>query len=93
MLKLTLSGLIVRTRVHYMNHILHKQIYAGLLEIVKDNNLYYHSSIGANYSHLREDGEKALLEWIHLMAPKMLELEERQLDERAKKMMWEELKK
>ena len=76
-----------------MNHILHKQMYAGLLEIVKDSNLYYHSSVGANYSHLREDGEKAVLEWMHLMAPKMLELDERQLDERAKKMMWDELKK
>ena len=76
-----------------MNHILHKQIYAGLLEIVKDSNHYYNSSVGSSYSYLREDGEKAVLEWIKLMAPKMLELEEKQLDARAKKIMWEELKK
>jgi hypothetical protein len=76
-----------------MNHILHKQIYAGLLEIVKDSNHYYNSSVGSSYSYLREDGEKAVLEWIKLMAPKMLDLEQQQLDARAKKMMWEELKK
>jgi len=88
-----LSGLIAHIKVRYMNHILHKQIYAGLMEIIKDKQLYYHSSVGDSYCHLLEDGEKALIEWMTLMAPKMIKLEELQLDERAKKMMWDELQK
>jgi hypothetical protein len=88
-----LSGLIVRTRVRYMNHILHKQIYAGLFEIIKDKNCYYHSSVGRDYSHLTDEGKEALVKWIDAMAYEMIELEEKQLDARAKKLMWDELKK
>lgn len=76
-----------------MNHILHKQIYAGLFEILKDERMYYNSPIGKEYSHFREAGEKAALKWLETMAPLMLELEKEQLDARAKKMMWDELKK
>lgn len=76
-----------------MNHILHKQIYAGLFEIIKDRHCYYHSSVGQDYSHLTEQGKEALVNWINAMAWQMLELEKQELDARAKKLMWEELKK
>lgn len=76
-----------------MNHILHKQIYAGLFEIIKDKQLYYHSSVGSNYCHLTEAGKEATVKWLNLMAWEMLELEKKELDARAKKLMWEELKK
>lgn len=76
-----------------MTHILHKQIYAGLFEIVKDKTCYYHSPIGKDYCRLTEAGKEAAIQWLTNMAPMMLELEKTQLDERAKKLMWEELKK
>jgi hypothetical protein len=76
-----------------MTHILHRQIYAGLMEIIKDEKLYYHSPIGNEYCQLRDGGKEAVIKWLELMAPQMLELEKQQLDARAKKMMWEELKK
>lgn len=88
-----LSGLIANTRARYMNHILHKQIYAGLFEIIKDRDLYYHSGVGRDYSHLTERGKEALAKWMNMMAWEMLELEKKELDARAKKLMWEELKK
>ena len=88
-----LSGLIANTKVRYMNHILHKQVYAGLFEIIKDRECYYHSSVGREYSHLTEQGKEALSKWLELVAWEMLELEKKQLDARAKKLMWEELKK
>ncbi len=76
-----------------MNHILHKQIYAGLFEVIKDRNLYYHSGVGQQYSHLTEQGKEAVVKWVDAMAWQMLELEKAELDARAKKLMWEELKK
>jgi len=76
-----------------MNHILHKQIYAGLFEIIKDRDLYYHSGVGRDYSHLTERGKEAAVKWLDMMAHEMLELEKKELDARAKKLMWEELKK
>ena len=88
-----LSGLIARIKARYMNHILHKQVYAGLFEIIKDKRCYYHSSVGQNYCHLTEEGKEAVVKWLEMTAWEMLRLEEAQLDARAKKMMWDELKK
>jgi hypothetical protein len=68
-------------------------VYAGLFEILKDQRLYYNSSVGADYSHLTEEGEKAVLKWVNLMGPEMHKLEKALLDARAKQMVVEELKK
>jgi hypothetical protein len=76
-----------------MNHLLHKQVYSGLFEIVKDRKYYYHSPIGKDYCHLTDEGKVAVAKWLELMAPEMQELEQQQLDAHAKKLMWEELKK
>jgi len=88
-----LSGLIAHTKARYMNHILHRQIYSGLFEILKDKELYYYSTVGKEYCHLTEPGREAVATWINLMAWEMLELEKVELDIRAKKLVWEELKK
>jgi hypothetical protein len=88
-----LSGLILRIKVNYMNKLLPNQVYAGLFEILKDQTLYYHSKIGANYCHLTEEGEKEVLNWIKTMAPLMYEHEQNRIDKRAKEMVWSELKK
>jgi hypothetical protein len=88
-----LSGLTIRIKVYYMNKLLPNQVYAGLVEILKDQTLYYHSKIGANYCHLTEEGEKEVLNWIKLMAPYMHDHEKDKINKSAKEMVWEELKK
>ena len=74
-------------------NVLKKQIYAGILEVLKDRDCYYNSSVGASYSHFTEEGEKAMMHYIKTMAPTMLAQHEYEMNERAKKMVWEELKK
>jgi hypothetical protein len=74
-LKIIVGGLIAVTRERYMNHILHKQIYAGLFEIIKDKDCYYHSNVGRDYSKLTERGKEAVTKWLELMAWEMLELD------------------
>ena len=76
-----------------MSKILPNQVYAGLHEILKNKELYYHSSVGSDYCHLTEKGKEAVVAWVDLMAPGMFKLEKDELDARAKKMMWDELKK
>lgn len=76
-----------------MSKILPNQVYAGIFEILKNQRLYYHSSVGANYCHLTDEGKEAVVKWVELMAPGMHQLEKEELDARAKKMMWDELKK
>ena len=76
-----------------MNKVLPNQVYAGLFEILKDKRLYHHSSVGADFCHLTEEGEKAVVSWVELMGPKMIKLNEAMLDAHAKEMVWKELKK
>lgn len=76
-----------------MSKILPNQVYAGLFEILKNGKYYYNSSVGSNYNHLTEEGKTEIIKWIELMAPGMHKLEKEELDARAKKLMWEELKK
>lgn len=88
-----LNGLLQRIKVNFMQKILPNQVYAGLHEILKNNQLYYRSSIGTEYCHLTEEGKEAVIKWIELMGPHMYKLEEQELDARAKKMVWNELKR
>jgi hypothetical protein len=68
-------------------------VYAGLLEILKDNKYYYDSRVGMDYSHLTEDGKSVVLKYINQMAPWMLKEYKEEIDARAKQMVLEELKK
>ena len=58
-----------------------------------NNPSFYHTSIvGWEYNKFTEDGEKALNEFISIMAVKMAQAEKAELDTRAKDMVMKELK-
>lgn len=76
-----------------MKSLLPEQVYAGLFEIIKNKQLYYHSTVGSEYCRLTEDGEKAVLEWVSIVAPHMLKLSDSEFDLKVKQLMWSELKK
>ncbi len=67
--------------------------YGGMLELLNNRNYYYHSSVGAGYSHLTEEGKEAVVEFMNLVAFKMKEAEDADLNERAKQQVLNELKK
>ncbi len=68
-------------------------IYGGLEEILNNRNYYYHSSVGAAYSHLTDDGKLAVIEFMDLMSWKIKEANEADLDRRAKEQVLAQLKK
>ncbi len=68
-------------------------VYGGVEEILSNRNYYYHSSVGADYSHFTEDGKIAMVEFMNLMAFKIKQAEDADLNERAKQQVLEELKK
>jgi hypothetical protein len=70
---------------------LEKQVYAGLMETLKDKSFYY-QSYSSEYCHLTEEGKEAILEYVTIMAPHMIKREEHELNERSKRLMMEELK-
>lgn len=73
---------------------LHKrQVYAGLFEIINDPKYFYNSKIGAEYSHLTDEGEKAVLEYANIIGPLMLKKALQEFEEKVKQKVWEDLKK
>ena len=78
-----------------MNDLIEKQLYLGIVAVLKDDKYYYESMIGkkGEYNHFREGGEQALLTYIEAMAPLILKNEREKLDKRAKEMVLEELKR
>ncbi len=62
--------------------------------VLNDSNSYYRSSIGkkGEYNHFKDEGKEALIKYIEQMAPMMLRQQDAELDERAKKIVWDELK-
>ena len=90
-----LSGLILRIKAKYMSNVLQKQLYAGILAVLNDDNSYYQSSVGkkGQYNHFYDNGREAIIKFIEQMAPLMLSQEKEELDLRAKQMVIDELKK
>lgn len=78
-----------------MSNVLQKQLYAGILAVLNDKESYYQSNIGkkGEYNHFQGDGKEAIVNFVEQFAPLMLKQQNDELDARAKKMMWEELKK
>jgi hypothetical protein len=70
-----------------------KQVYSGLLEIIKDEKCYYRSRIGAEYCKFTEEGIRALAEYMSIMAPHMIKKDEDEKLDYAKNIAWDELKK
>jgi hypothetical protein len=67
-------------------------VYGGLEEIINNSRHYYKSSVGSNYCHLTDSGKQAIVEFMDLMAYKITEAEEEDLDRRAKEMVLKELR-
>lgn len=78
-----------------MSNVLQKQLYAGILAVLNDKESYYQSSVGkkGEYNHFQGDGKEAIVNFVEQFAPLMLKQQNDELDARAKKMMWDELKK
>jgi hypothetical protein len=68
-------------------------VYGGLEELINNRAYYYHSSIGQSYSHLTDDGKEALVEFMDMIAWKIREAENADLDQRAKQQVLDSLKK
>ena len=68
-------------------------VYGGLEELMNNNRYYYHSSVGSAYSHLTEDGKLAVSEFMDMMAWKIKECNNADLDRRAKQQVLDALKK
>lgn len=67
-------------------------LYGGMMEMLKNRDYYYNSSIGSNYNHFTESGKVAMAEYLKAMADLMLKAEEESLNKRAKELVIKGLK-
>jgi len=88
-----LNGLTLRIKgnSNVKTNLLEKQLYNSVLTILNDSKYYYQSGVGSNYNHFYDVGKEQLIEWIELLAPKMLELQRKADEERAKDMVWKKV--
>ena len=96
MVKLALRRLLNKFKIGYTQmrrETLKDAFYGGLTELLKNPNIYYTSSIGKEYSKFTAKGREEIVEWIENQAREIAEAEEQFLDERAKKLVLDELKR
>jgi hypothetical protein len=67
-------------------------IYGGVEELLQDKKFYYHSGIGAGYSHLTDAGKAAVVEFVEIVGWKIREAREEDLNNRAKQQVLDSLK-
>ena len=67
-------------------------IYGGLEELINNQKYYYHSTVGRDYSHLTDQGKEAIAEFMDLMAWKIKQANEKDLERRAKEQVLSALK-
>jgi hypothetical protein len=74
-------------------HVVKDLIYGGISELMQDKRYFYHSTISSYYCYWTEDGERAIIEYLTLMASSMAAADQAQLDTRAKELVMDGLTK
>ena len=69
-------------------------LYGSIVEMTNNKDLFYKSEIGRTYeySHWTDDGKLVVMELIEDVTRKILTSENEELNDRAKKMVWDQLK-
>ena len=67
-------------------------VYGALLELAKNKQVYYHSTVDPRYSHFTEDGKEAIIAVIEEMFRSLKEIELEEIKEQAKKQTMDALR-
>lgn len=62
-------------------------VYGGMIELMKNPAYYYNSGVNSSFNHWTDDGVAALSEFMNMIAAKMWESEQVELDFRAREMV------
>jgi hypothetical protein len=68
-------------------------VYGSLMELSRNNRVWYESSVGPEYSSLTEDGKKAIIHVVEEMFRGLQRIHAEEVKEEAKKQMLDELQK
>lgn len=68
-------------------------LYGGLQELMKNDDYFYRSSLGTKFNKWEPEGVKAVMELVNLVSGLMHDIEQEDLDQRAKEITLRELSK
>lgn len=69
-----------------------KMIIGSVKEIIKDRQYFYHSTVGAEYCHLTEEGNRAIIDLVNVLGSRLLKAEAEEDIERSKQLVLDQLK-
>ena len=69
-----------------------KMMLGSIKEILRDRNYFYYSTIGPEYCHLTEEGNRAIIDIMNILGSRMAVAIEKEDVERSKKLVLDELK-
>lgn len=67
-------------------------LYGSIIELAKDPKYYHYSDFGEKYCYYTDDGEKAVMEILQTWTAKILQEENKSIDNRAKELVIKGLK-
>lgn len=67
-------------------------VYGGLLELSRNRLVWHESTVSAEYSHLTEDGQKAIIHVVENMFRGLQIIHQQEIKEEAKRQTLESLK-
>ena len=67
-------------------------VYGGIMELMRNRQYFYHSGVNSTYSCWTDEGKQAVVEYMSLVAGKMMEAEQQELDARARELVVNSLK-
>ena len=70
-----------------------RMIMGSIKEIIRDQQYFYYSNVGADYCHLTEEGKNAIIDMINVLGSRMLIAIEKEDIERSKQIVLSELTK
>ena len=70
-----------------------KMMAAQLFSILHDQAYSYISTVNPEYSHLTEDGEKIMMEFIRMVTPKAVAIEQKKMQDYAEQVVINNLKR
>lgn len=69
-----------------------RMIVGSIKEIIRDRQYFYHSTVGPEYCHLTEEGNRAIIDLVNLLGSRLLKAELEEDIERSKQLVLNELK-
>ena len=84
-------GLKIRRR-SMMTRDLEKMLVGTIKELLKDRQYFHKSTVGPEYCHLTEEGNRAILTAINLLGPRLMLAIDKEDIERSKQLVLNELK-